>query len=178
MKHFNKSVLCLLLVLLLAAAALTGCAQTPASTEAPKTEAQTEAQTEAPKTEAPTEAPTDAPKTEAPTEAARPQIQPEELGEGDKLFYFDVTFSDGETSSYAIHTDAETVGEALVGLELIAGDESEYGLYVKTVGDETLDYATDGMYWAFYENGVYLMTGVDATPVTEGATYAFTATKD
>ena len=88
-----------------------------------------------------------------------------------------MTFSDGETSSYAIHTDAETVGEALVGLELIAGDESEYGLYVKTVGDETLDYATDGMYWAFYENGEYAATGVDATAVTDGAHYAFTATK-
>ena len=33
MKHFRRSILCLLLVLLLAAAALTGCAQTePAST--------------------------------------------------------------------------------------------------------------------------------------------------
>ena len=165
MKHFNRSLVCLLLVLLLAAAALTGCMQTPASTEAPKTEAQTQAQTDAPKTEAQTEP--------AGTEEAKPQ----ELGEGDKLFYFNVTFSNGETSSYAIHTDAETVGEALVSLDLIAGDESEYGLYVKTVGSETLDYNTDGMYWAFYENGEYAMTGVDATAITDGATYAFTATK-
>ena len=165
MKHFNKSILCLLLVLLLAAAALTGCMQTPASTEAPKTEAQTQAQTDAPKTEAQTEP--------AGTEEAKPQ----ELGEGDKLFYFNVTFSNGETSSYAIHTDAETVGEALVSLDLIAGDESEYGLYVKTVGSETLDYNTDGMYWAFYENGEYAMTGVDTTAITEGATYGFVATK-
>ncbi len=165
MKHINKSILCLLLVLLLAAAALTGCMQTPADTETPKTEAQTQAQTEAPKTEAQTEP--------AGTEEAKPQ----ELGEGEKLFYFDVTFSNGETSSYAIHTDAETVGDALVALELIAGDESEYGLYVKTVGDETLDWDTDGMYWAFYENGEYAMTGVDSTAVTEGAHYAFTATK-
>ena len=184
MNHITKSILCLLLVLLLAAAALTGCAQTePTATEAPKTEApQTQAQTDAPQTEAPkteapeTEAPqTDAPKTDVPqTEAP---AEPVELGEGDKLFYFDVTFSNGETSSYAIHTDAETVGEALVSLELIAGDESEYGLYVKTIGDETLDYATDGMYWAFYEDGEYLMTGVDATPIAEGHTYSFVASK-
>ena len=169
MKHFSKSILCLLLVVLLAAAALTGCMETgPVNTEVP----QTQAQTEAPKTEAPqTDAPkTDAPQTEAPAE-------PVELGEGDKLFYFDVTFSNGETSSYAIHTDAETVGEALVSLELISGDESEYGLYVKTIGDETLDWNENGMYWAFYENGEYAMTGVDATPVTEGETYAFVATK-
>ena len=168
MKHFNKSVLCLLLVLLLAAAALTGCAQTPASTEAPKTEAQTEA----PKTEAPTEAPTDAPKTEAPTEAARPQIQPEELGEGDKLFYFDVTFSDGETSSYAIHTDAETVGEALAALDMIEGENGMYN----TVCEQTLDWETDHMYWAFYIDGEYAPTGLDQTPVTADAHYALTAT--
>ena len=179
MKHFTKTLMCLLLVLLLAAAALTGCAQTePTATEAPKTEApQTQAQTDAPQTEAPkTEAQVDVPKTDPPQTEAAP-AEPVELGEGDKLFYFDVTFSNGETSSYAIHTDAETVGEALVSLELIAGDESEYGLYVKTIGDETLDYATDGMYWAFYENGEYLMTGVDATPIAEGHTYAFVASK-
>ena len=175
MKHFGKTLLCLLLVLLLAAA-LTGCAQgsTP-STEGPKTQAP---QTEAPQTEAPK---TEAPETEAPqTEASETEPATEdrvELGEGDKLFYFDVTFSDGETSSYAIHTDAETVGEALVSLELIAGDESEYGLYVKTIGDETLDWNENGMYWAFYEGGEYAMTGVDSTPVTEGETYAFIATK-
>ena len=179
MKHFNRSILCLLLVVLLAAAALTGCMEsTPADTEAPKTEAQTQAQTDAPKTE-PVQ--TEAPQTEAPqnepasTEPAAAEAV--ELGEGDKLFYFDVTFSDGETSSYAIHTDAETVGEALVALELISGDESEYGLYVKTIGDVTLDWNENGMYWAFYENGEYAMTGVDATPVTDGVTYAFVATK-
>ena len=173
MTHFNRSILCLLLVVLLAAAALTGCMEsTPAGTEAPKTEAQTQAQTDAPKTEAPQ---TDAPETE-PAATEPVAAEPVEMGEGDKLFYFDVTFSDGETSSYAIHTDAETVGEALVSLELIAGDESEYGLYVKTIGDETLDYNENGMYWAFYVGGEYAMTGVDATPITEGETYAFVAT--
>lgn len=183
MKHFTKKLLCVLLVVLLAAAALTGCAknsEAPA-TEAPKTEAPaTEApKTEAPATEAPkTEAPaTDAPKTEAPatTEAARAEAQ--ELGEGDKLFYFDVTFSDGSTASYAIHTDAETVGDALTGLKLIDGELAGYGMYVKTVCGETLDWDADGMYWAFYENGEYASTGVDTTNVTEGATYAFAATK-
>ncbi len=162
MKHFRKSLVCLLLVALLAAAALTGCAQnnSPSTTEASQTQAQTEAQTQA--------------KTEA---APVQENQPQELGEGDKLFYFEIGFSDGQTSSYAIHTDAETVGEALVDLDLIAGEDSQYGLYVKTVGGETLDYDSDGMYWAFYENGEYAANGVDATPITEGASYAFTATK-
>ena len=175
MKHLSKSLLCLLLVVLLAAAALTGCTEskTP-STEAAQTEA---AQTKAPQTE--TQAATDSQtQTESTTEAAPATTGAvEELGEGSKLFYLNVTFSDGSTSSYAVHTDAETVGEALVSLELIAGDESQYGLYVKTVGKETLDYDADGSFWAFYENGEFASSGVDSTQITDGATYAFVATK-
>ena len=40
-----------------------------------------------------------------------------------------------------------------------------------------LDYDTDGMYWAFYINGEYAQTGVDATGVEDGAVYAFRAEK-
>lgn len=188
MKNTRKSLVCLLLVLLLAAAALTGCARydvpvttAQSQTEAPKTNAQAQKQTEAPKTEAQTQPQTEAPATaDAPetTAAATPaEGEKQELGEGDKLFYFDVTFSNGETSSYAIHTDADTVGAALVDLNLIAGEDSQYGLYVKTIGEETLDYDTNGMYWAFYENGEFAMTGVDSTAITDGTTYAFVATK-
>ena len=112
-------------------------------------------------------------------EAPQPSIPEgaEELGEGSKLIYFTATFADGTTSSYAIHTDAETVGEALVALKLIAGEDSSYGLYVKTVCEETLDYETDGSYWGFYEKGEFAANGVDSTPITDGETYAFVATK-
>ena len=151
MKNTGKSLVCLLLVLLLAAT-LTGC---------PRPFCDTGTTTPPETTAAPT-----------PTEGEK-----QELGEGDKLFYLDVTFSNGETSSYAIHTDADTVGAALVDLNLIAGDDTEYGLYVMTIGEETLDYDTNGMYWAFYENGEYAMTGVDSTAITDGMTYAFVATK-
>ena len=160
MKHLSKSLVCLLLVLLLAAAALTGCAQNPtASTEAPKTQAQTEA----PKTEGQTEAP----KTEA------PDAELQELGEGSSLFYLEVGFADGSTASYAIHSDAETVGAALSDLELIEG---ENGMYT-TVCGKTLDWDADHMYWAFYIEGEYASTGLDDTPITQEAHYALTATE-
>ena len=73
--------------------------------------------------------------------------------------------------------ELRNLGEPLTELGLIAGEESQYGLYVTTVDGETLDYNTDGMYWAFYVDGDYASTGVDTTPITEGATYALTATK-
>lgn len=99
------------------------------------------------------------------------------LGEGSTSFAFEVTDPDGNTTAFEIHTDKETVGEALSELGLVDGDDSEYGLYVKTVNGITVDYDTDGKYWAFYVNGEYATTGVDATPVTADASYAFKAEK-
>ncbi len=92
-------------------------------------------------------------------------------------FTFKVTDADGKETDFTISTDKKTVGEALLDKGLIAGDESEYGLYVKTVNGVTLDYDKDGMYWAFYENGQYASKGVDSTEVTAGAEYAFKAEK-
>ena len=69
------------------------------------------------------------------------------------------------------------MGEALEELGIIAGDESEWGLYVKTINGITADYDTDGSYWAFYIDGEYAMTGVDATEIDEDAVYAFAIEK-
>ena len=99
------------------------------------------------------------------------------LGEGKTQFTFTVTDQEGTESSFEIHTDKETVGEALLECGLIAGDEGAYGLYVKEVNGIVADYDTDGTYWAFYINGEYASTGVDATAITEGDTYSFKVEK-
>lgn len=95
------------------------------------------------------------------------------LGEGNIKFTFTVLDQDGNETDFQILTDKETVGEALLDVDLIAGDESEYGLYVKTVNGVTADYDKDQTYWAFYVNGEYANTGVDSTPVEDGAVYSF-----
>ena len=111
---------------------------------------------------------------------------PVKKGTGSKTFDFVVVNKAGEQKYFKISTDADTVGAALVadGVKLIAGDDSEYGLYVKTVDGETLDYTADGYYWAFYisedlnlEAKDYAMTGVDSTPIEEGKIYVFLAEK-
>ncbi|MGN0527217.1 MAG: DUF4430 domain-containing protein [Acutalibacteraceae bacterium] len=96
-----------------------------------------------------------------------------ELGKGETKFDLIVTDADGKETKFVINTDKTTVGEALLDCKLIAGDESEYGLYVKTVNGVTADYDKDGTYWAFYINGEYALTGVDATDIEENATYEF-----
>ena len=99
------------------------------------------------------------------------------LGDGSVKFTFIVVDADGNETNFVVSTDKETVGDALLELNLIEGDDSEYGLYVKTVNGITADYDTDGTYWAFYVNGEYASTGVDSTPVNEGDTYEFKVEK-
>lgn len=76
-----------------------------------------------------------------------------------------VTFPDETTKDFPIATDAETLRGALESIDLVEGEESQYGLYVHKV-DGVSDAA--GYYWAFYKDGEYLMTGVDTTPIADG----------
>lgn len=105
------------------------------------------------------------------------QTEAESLGEGEKTFAFTVVDADGNETAFEIHTDDEMVGEALLALGLIAGDDGDYGLYVKEVNGITADYDVDGTYWAFYVNDEYAVTGVDQTPVTDGDSYSFKVEK-
>ena len=80
---------------------------------------------------------------------------------------------EGQETTFEYTSDKATVGEALIAEGLIEGHETEYGLYVDSVNGIALDWEKDGKYWAFYIDSEYAMTGVDATEITEGATYAF-----
>ena len=99
------------------------------------------------------------------------------IGQGATAITVQVTGADGKTVTFTVNTDEETVGAALLGLGVIAGDNSEYGLYVKTVNSETADYDKDGAYWAFYINGEYASVGVDYAAPEAGATYGFQVEK-
>lgn len=96
---------------------------------------------------------------------------------GAKEYTLEVVNDAGETTTYTGHTDQEFLRPALEELQeaedfTIEGEESEYGLFVKTVNGVTADFAADGAYWALYVNGEYGNYGVDSQPVTDGDTYA------
>ncbi|MBQ8207636.1 MAG: DUF4430 domain-containing protein [Clostridia bacterium] len=76
--------------------------------------------------------------------------------------------SDGNITDFVITTEEEFLRGALEQEDLVQGDESEFGLYVKVVNGETADYDANGAYWAFYKGDEYLMTGVDTTPIEDG----------
>ena len=103
------------------------------------------------------------------TETSEAQV----VGEGNTVFTFTVVDGDGVETAFEVHTDKTVVGEALLDCALIAGDESDYGLYVKQVNGITADYDADGAYWAFYVDGEYAQSGVDTTNIEEGKIYTF-----
>ena len=109
--------------------------------------------------------------------SAGQEVSTNVLGEGKTQFNFTVVDKDGKETAFEIHTDKTTVGDALLELELIAGEAGAYGLYVKKVNGITADYDVDQTYWAFYVNGEYAMSGVDATEIESGATYSFKVEK-
>ncbi len=111
--------------------------------------------------------------TEVSTEAsAQAMGEPQVLGEGSTVFPLSVVDAEGKETWFEIHTDKQTVGEALLELKLIDGDMGDLGLYIKTVNGLTVDYDKDGKYWAFYINGEYAQSGVDSTNITEGDSYS------
>lgn len=157
-KQHLRILLSLVLTVLLAAAvlSLTGCTtQPPAS---PETDAVPVVST------LPTTTETVPAETPASTEDA-----------GTVSYVFSYTDKDGNTKSFDLSTTCSTVGEALLEEGLIEGEDSQYGLYVTTVDGNTLNWDTDGMYWAFYVDGEYATLGVDSTPVEAGVTYEFKA---
>ena len=100
-----------------------------------------------------------------------------EVGVGASSFVLTVDDGANNISGYKVSTDKKTVGEALVELELIEGEEGPYGLYIKTVCGITADYNDGGKYWAFYVNGEYATSGVDTTEIDENATYSLKVQK-
>lgn len=110
----------------------------------------------------------------APAETKPTETQPIEApapvrrGEGATEFLLTVTDLDGSQKQFEIHTDAANVAEALLALGLVAGDDSEYGLYIKVVDGVTADYSVDKTYWSLLVNGEYSQVGASSVPVSAG----------
>ena len=165
MNWIKKSVSLFLCVLLIAASAMvtTGCSNSENSSSVAQQSSSVVSQ--------------DSESLPQSSSQAQEDAQAEVLGEGETVFQFVMADADGKEKAYEIHTDKATVGEALLELGLIAGDESEYGLYVKEVCGITADYDADGSYWAFYIDDEYASTGVDSTEIVPGSIYSLRVEK-
>ena len=94
---------------------------------------------------------------------------------GEKAYTFTVVDAEGHEKKYDLTTDEEMLGDALVKEGLLEGEESQYGLYVKAVDGIAANEANQE-WWCLTKGGESVMTGVDMTPVEDGAAYEFTLT--
>lgn len=99
-----------------------------------------------------------------------------EMGDGATTIQVEVKAED-KSITFTLHTDAGTLGDALLTYALIEGENSQYGMFIKRVNGILADFDVDGYYWGVYKNGEYLMTGVDSTVIADGEHYELVRTK-
>lgn len=167
----NVAALLLALLLLLCVSA---CAKTPATQPTPPENAQTTPAEDNTKNTPDTPA-----QEKVPAEgiwASATYRSDKTFGTGAKTLV--VTVSAEEKSVvFTIKTDKDTVGAALLEHSLIAGEEGQYGLYVKTVNGMLADWSVDQTYWGFYKGGSYMSTGVDSTSFADNDAFELVRTK-
>ncbi len=124
--------------------------------------------------------------TEAPTEVETVGIDPlwenatylEDTTLGEGATAIDVVVEAGEKSiTVTINTDAKNLEDALTGVDFIQGEESEFGLYIKTVNGILADYDVDQSYWAINKDGEYMMEGANQREIAQGDHYELVYTK-
>ncbi|MBQ8028362.1 MAG: DUF4430 domain-containing protein [Clostridia bacterium] len=93
-----------------------------------------------------------------------------EIGEGSKTISLSVEAKE-KTVVFTIHTDEKTLGDALLKLDLISGEQGNYGIYIKSVNGISADYDVDGAYWGFFKEGEMMSVGVDFAEIKDGDKY-------
>ena len=93
-----------------------------------------------------------------------------EFGAGAKTVQVEVKAGD-ESVTFTLHTDKETLGDALLEHDLVAGEQGAYGLYVKLVNGIEADYDKDGSFWGLYKSGEMMLVGVDGAVIADGDHY-------
>lgn len=93
--------------------------------------------------------------------------------QGAKTINIEIIVNDKTVAAYELNTDAEYLRQALEEKNLIKGDESAFGLYVKTVDGISAD-ENNQEWWCFTKGGEQMMTGVDDTPINDGDSYEIT----
>lgn len=95
-----------------------------------------------------------------------------EAVEGKKNVTIVIVYEDGTEKKLEYTTTCEHLSDLLLEKELVTGYASEeYGFTIESVDGITLDWATDGAYWALYEGEEYAVTSAAGIVLTEGGVY-------
>ncbi len=105
------------------------------------------------------------------------------LGEGDKTVVVVVAASQDEMMAYELHTNQETLLDALLEFELIEVEKASWGYNVVSVCGVRAEYEKDGSYWAILEyddaqgDFVSMETGIDALKLPDAYVMGFVLMK-
>ena len=99
-----------------------------------------------------------------------------EFGKGAKTVTV-LVVAEEQTLTFTIHTDKETLGDALLEHGLIEGEEGPFGIYIKKVNGILADYDVDQTYWSLTKGGEIMMVGVDGATIADGEQYELTKAK-
>lgn len=104
-------------------------------------------------------------------------VEDTELGEGEKTLKVTVVAVE-KSVVFTVHSDKDTVGEALLENGIVEGTDGQFGLYISHVNGIKAVYEEDGAYWGFLKDGEFMSTGVDMTELTDGAEYELVYTEE
>jgi len=96
------------------------------------------------------------------------------VGEGDITFRLEVTDPDGDVTAWYVRTNYDNVGDALLAVNLIAGDyfAGGMGLLVVSANGIIADFNADGAWWGVYVDGEMSAVGVSGITPEDGITVA------
>lgn len=97
------------------------------------------------------------------------------LGEGSITYYLEVIVEE-HSVTFTMKTDKTNLGEALRESGIVEGEESSYGLYIKTVNGILADYDKDASFWGITKDGESTF-GADTITIDDGAHYELTYSK-
>ena len=86
-----------------------------------------------------------------------------------------VVHGDSTSKDFPIACTGETLREALEQENLVEGEESQYGLYIKTVDGETVN-EDNQEWWCLTKGGEQVNSGVDGVKIADGDQYELTFT--
>jgi hypothetical protein len=95
-----------------------------------------------------------------------------EAVEGEKNVTVVIVYEDGTEKKLEYATTCDSLADLLLEKELVTGYTSEeYGFTIESVDGITLDWSTDGAYWALYEGEEYATESAAGIMLTEGGIY-------
>lgn len=101
------------------------------------------------------------------------------LGEGNKTVIVVAAASQDDMVAFEVKTDADTLPDALLEVELIEVEKASWGYNVVSVAGARADYEKDGSYWLILEQDeatgefVRMETGIDSVKLPEFFTMGF-----